>query len=96
MVITLYYAANMSEPKIRELLSHLGISISDGQVSNILTKRQGRWHSEKEAIYREGLGSSSWQHIDDTSTWVDGQDQYCHIVAIRCTLPTSPAHAKTA
>lgn len=80
MVITLYYAANMSEPKIIELLSHLGISISDGQVSNILTKGHARWHSEKAAIYREGLGSSSWQHIDDTSTRVDGENQYCHIV----------------
>lgn len=80
MVITLYYAANMSEPKIIELLTYLGIFISDGQVSNILTKQNEGWHSEKEAIYREGLNSSSWQHLDDTSTRVDGENQYCHIV----------------
>ena len=80
MVITLYYGANMSEPKIIELLGYLGISISDGQVSNILTKRNECWHAEKEAIYQEGLNSGSWQHIDDTSTRVDGQNQYCHIV----------------
>jgi hypothetical protein len=41
IVIRLYYAANMSEPKIIELLSHLGISISEGQLSNILTKQNG-------------------------------------------------------
>jgi hypothetical protein len=81
LVITLYYAANMSEPKIDELLSHLGIYISDGQVSNILTKQNEPWHAEKEAIYREGLNSSSWQHIDDTGTRVNGQNQYCHIVS---------------
>jgi hypothetical protein len=81
LVITLYYAANMSEPKINELLSHLGIYISDGQVSNILTKQNESWHAEKEAIYREGLNSSSWQHIDDTGTRVNGQNQYCHIVS---------------
>jgi len=80
MVITLYYAANMSEPKIMELLSHLGVSISDGQVSNILTKQNENWHNEKAAIYREGLKSGSWQHIDDTSTRVNGENQYCHIV----------------
>jgi hypothetical protein len=80
MVITLYYAANMSEPKIIELLSHLGVFISDGQVSNILTKKNEIWHNEKEALYREGLNSGSWQHIDDTSTRVDGENQYCHIV----------------
>jgi hypothetical protein len=71
----------MSEPKINELLSHLGIYISDGQVSNILTKQNESWHAEKEAIYREGLNSSSWQHIDDTGTRVNGQNQYCHIVS---------------
>jgi hypothetical protein len=81
LVITLYYAANMSEPKIIELLSHLGVVISAGQVSNILTKKNERWHAEKEAIYREGLNSSSWQHMDDTSTRVDGENQFCHIVS---------------
>lgn len=81
MVITLYYAANMSEPKIIELLAHLGICISDGQVSNLLTKQNERWHAEKEEIYREGLNSSSWQHMDDTGTRVDGENQYCHIVS---------------
>jgi hypothetical protein len=70
----------MSEPKIVEMLSYLGIYISDGQVSNILTKGNECWHSEKEAVYREGLNSSSWQHIDDTSTRVNGENQYCHIV----------------
>ena len=81
MVITLYYAANMSEPKIIELLSHMGIMISDGQVSNILTKKHEQWHAEKEAIYQAGLNSSSWQHIDDTGTRVDGENQYCHILS---------------
>lgn len=80
LVITLYYAANMSEPKIIELLSHIGIRISKGQVSNILTKKNEQWHTEKDEIYQAGLKSSSWQHIDDTGTRVNGENQYCHIV----------------
>jgi hypothetical protein len=80
LVITLYYAANMSEPKIIELLSHIGIRISKGQVSNILTKKNEQWHTEKDEIYQAGLNSSSWQHIDDTGTRVNGENQYCHIV----------------
>lgn len=79
-MITLYYAANMSEPKIIELLSHIGIRISKGQVSNILTKKNEQWHTEKDEIYQAGLNSSSWQHIDDTGTRVNGENQYCHIV----------------
>ena len=81
MIITLYYGGNMSEPKIIELLSHWGISISDGQVSNLLTKGHEPWHEEKAEIYRAGLGSGSWQHIDDTGTRVNGENQYCHIVS---------------
>ena len=33
LVITLYYASEMTEPKIIEFLSHFGLSISAGQVS---------------------------------------------------------------
>lgn len=81
LVITLYYGAEMTEPKIIEFLSHFGLSISAGQLSNLLTKGQERWHTEKDEIYQAGLESSSWQHIDDTSTRVDGQNHHCHVLA---------------
>ena len=80
LVITLYYASEMTEPKIIEFLSHFGLSISAGQVSNLLTKKNEVWHTEKDEIYQAGLVSSRWQHIDDTSTRVDGQNQYCHVL----------------
>ena len=80
LVITLYYGAEMTEPKIIEFLSHFELSISAGQLSNLLTKGQERWHTEKDEIYQVGLESSSWQHIDDTSTRVDGQNHHCHVL----------------
>jgi FtsZ-binding cell division protein ZapB len=80
LVITLYYGAEMTEPKIIEFLSHFELSISAGQLSNLLTKGQEQWHTEKDEIYRAGLESSSWQHIDDTSTRVDGQNHHCHVL----------------
>jgi FtsZ-binding cell division protein ZapB len=80
LVITLYYGAEMTEPKIIEFLSHFGLSISAGQLSNLLTKGQERWHTEKDEIYQAGLESSRWQHIDETSTRVDGQNHYCHVL----------------
>lgn len=80
LVITLYYASGMTAPKIIEFLSHFNISISSGQVSNLLTKKNESWHTEKDEIYQAGLASSNWQHIDDTSTRVDGQNQYCHVI----------------
>lgn len=80
LVITLYYGAEMTEPKIIEFLSHFQLSISAGQLSNLLTKGQERWHTEKDEIYQAGLESSSWQHIDDTSTRVEGQNHHCHVL----------------
>jgi FtsZ-binding cell division protein ZapB len=80
LVITLYYGAEMTEPKIIEFLSHFELSISAGQLSNLLTKGQEQWHTEKDEIYQAGLESSNWQHIDDTSTRVDGQNHHCHVL----------------
>jgi hypothetical protein len=80
LVITLYYAAEMTEPKIVEFLENMGILISAGQVSNLLIKKQDHWHAEKKAVYVAGLQSTTWQHIDDTATRVNGENQHCHIV----------------
>jgi hypothetical protein len=80
LVLTLYYGAEMTEPKIHEFFENMGVSISKGQISNMLIKDQDEWHEEKEEIYLSGLQSSTWQHIDDTTTRVNGKNQYCHVV----------------
>jgi hypothetical protein len=80
LVLTLYYASGMTEPKIVEFLGHIGILISAGQVSNLLIKQQDKWHEEKEEIVEVGLASTNWQHIDDTGTRVNGENQHCHIL----------------
>jgi hypothetical protein len=80
LVLVFYYGAQMSEPKVAELLRSVGVQISDGQVSNFLIKDHAVFHAEKAALYQTGLASSPWQHLDDTSTRVHGQHGYCHIV----------------
>lgn len=80
MVLNLYYACAMTEPKIEELLGNLGILISAGQVSNQLVKEKQAWHEEKAAVVQAGLASTKWQHIDDTGTRVNGENQHCHIL----------------
>ena len=78
--IVLYYAINTSEPKIKEFFEHVGLSISAGQISNLLIKRQAGFHGEKEALYIAGLGSSPWQHSDDTPARVNGVNEHTHTV----------------
>ena len=80
LTLALYFGANVSEPKIVELYRNVGVSISEGQVSNLLIKAQEQFHAEKAAVLEAGLTSTPWQHLDDTSTRVNGQNQYCQIV----------------
>ncbi len=78
--LALYFGMGASEPKILEFFTNVGIQISDGEVSNLLIKDQDSFHAEKDAVYEAGLGSSPWQHTDDTQTRVNGQNQHCHVV----------------
>ena len=80
LTLTLYFGGGMSEPKILGLFENMGIQISAGQLSNLLIKGQETFHAEKEAVCAAGLRSSPWQHIDQTSTRVGGQNEHCTIV----------------
>jgi hypothetical protein len=80
LTLTLYFGGTMSEPKIRELYENMGVQISAGELSNLLIKDQEEFHAEKAEVGEAGLGSGPFQHIDQTSTRVDGQNQHCNIV----------------
>lgn len=80
LVLSLYHGSGMTEPKISEFLEQFDIAISDGQISNILTKDQTVWQDEKEAVVQAGLESTTYQHSDDTETRVNGVKHHCHII----------------
>jgi hypothetical protein len=91
-VLALYYASGMSEPKILGLLQTVGMSISAGQLSNLLIKDQEPFHAERATVVQAGLSSSLWQHLDSTGTRVNGKNEQCHILCnplytAYCTLP---------
>ena len=80
LAITLYFGYNMSEPNILQFFRDAGSKVSAGQISNFLIKKQDAFHDEKDAVYKAGLHSSPWQHIDDTKTRVNGKNQHCQIL----------------
>jgi hypothetical protein len=91
-VLALYYADGMSEPKILDFLQTVGMSISAGQLSDMLIKDQELFHAERANVVQAGLSSSPWQHLDSTGTRVNGKNEQCHIVCnplytAYCTLP---------
>ena len=92
LTLVFYYASQMSEPKIHEFFTSLGVQIAEGTISNLLIKDHDVFHAEQAAAYLAGLRSSPWQHLDDTATRVRGQNCHCHIVCnpLHTTYRTPP------
>jgi len=80
LAIKLAFDTNVPQPRILDLFGDADISLSAGQLSNFLIKGHDAFHQEKDALYEAGLKSTPWHHIDDTSTRVNGQNQYCQIL----------------
>lgn len=80
LVLTLAYSGGMSETKIHALLEAHGIVIAAGTVSALVTAGRVAFEAEARAVLAAGLASSPYQHLDDTSTRVDGEAHYCQIL----------------
>jgi len=60
----LYFGCRVTENKIKTILGESGIIISEGQISNILTKeKERRIYKEKEDIFKAGMENSSYIHM---------------------------------
>jgi hypothetical protein len=70
----------MSIPKIEELYDNVGILISRRYISDRLTSHLEVFHQEKAQLYHASLERSPYQHIDETTSRVNGQNHYTHIV----------------
>jgi len=79
LALQLYYQGHMSAPKVLEVPRSVGIVISAAHLSTLLIE-QPIFAAEYEAITRAGLASSPYQHVDDTSTRVNGVEEQCHIL----------------
>ena len=79
LVCTLKYVANMSQPKIQELLENCSILISQATISRILTNDETGFNQEKKDIFRAALENTPYHQIDDTTVRVNGKNQYSQI-----------------
>lgn len=80
LVISLYYGGNMTQSKVSEFMSNIGISISTGQISNILIKNQDGFSQEQIQVYYSGLASTPWQHFDQTGSRVGGENYTTNVI----------------
>jgi hypothetical protein len=93
LVLHLYSVGGMSEPKLLELLTSLGLQVSAGTLSAWLVHDLAALHAEAAAVYQAGLASAPFQQIDDTLTRVNGEPQHCQVVCNPCytSYHTTPA-----
>ena len=80
LVMSLYYGGNMTQGKLLDFLSNIGISMSAGYLSNLLVNNSSKFESEFNEVYVSGLESSPWQHLDQTSARVKGVNHTTNII----------------
>ncbi len=80
LVCTLKYVANMSQPKIQELLENCCVFISQPTISRILTNDKTGFNQEKKDVFRAALEHTPFHQIDDTTVRVNGKNQYSQIL----------------
>ncbi len=72
-----YHHQHVTQPLLLEQLHDLGIDISSGQLSQLLTKDLEVFHREKDDLLRYGLPLSTYIHADDTGARHQGKTGYC-------------------
>jgi len=76
-VLSQYYQQHVPQNLILKQVWELGIRISAGELSQIITDNKDTFHSEKDDILKVGLEVSSYINVDDTGARHQGRNGYC-------------------
>jgi transposase IS66 family protein len=72
-----YFHNVVTQPLLLNQLRDMGISISSGQLSNLLTKKNTDFLDEKNALLKKGLSHSDYIQVDDTGARHRGKNGFC-------------------
>jgi hypothetical protein len=72
-----YHHQHVTQPLLLEQLLQVGIDISAGQLSRILTEHKDSFHQEKDQLLPAGLEVSTFVQVDDTGARHQGRNGYC-------------------
>ena len=92
LILGLGYGANVTMRLNHRFLTHLGVVISKGEVSALLTTRLEAFEQELHTAVALGLELAGWTGVDQTSTRVDGQNFTCQTLdnPLCCFYLTTP------
>ena len=76
-IIHQYHHQHVTQPLLWEQLNQLGIDISTGQLSRILTEGKNAFHQEKAELLPAGLAVSTYVQADDTGARHQGHNGSC-------------------
>ena len=76
-IIHQYHHQHVTQPLLWEQLDQLGIDISVGQLSRILTEGKDAFHREKAELLPVGLEVSAYVQVDDTGARHQGRNGFC-------------------
>jgi hypothetical protein len=76
-IIHQYHHQHVTQPLLWEQLIQLGIDISSGQLSRILTEGKDAFHEEKAELLPAGLAVSTYVQVDDTGARHQGHNGSC-------------------
>jgi len=76
-IIHQYHHQHVTQPLLWEQLDQLGIDISTGQLSRILTEEKDAFHDEKTELLLAGLEVSTYVQVDDTGARHQGHNGFC-------------------
>src|SRR4051812_28805715 len=76
-IIHQYHHQHVTQPLLWEQLDQLGIDISTGQLSRILTEGKDAFHQEKAELLPAGLAASTSVQVDDTGARHRGHSGSC-------------------
>ena len=79
-ILQQHYGCAVTQPQLLELLWDVGISISAGELSNLLTKGHEDFHAEKDELLETGIHCSHYLQTDDTGARHKGQNGYCTVI----------------
>jgi len=79
-VLNQHHHAYVTQPLLLEQLHDLGIDISAGQLSRILTANKEPFHQEKDEVRAAGLATASYVGTDDTGARHQGRNGYCTVI----------------
>ncbi|MCP4475089.1 MAG: transposase [Gammaproteobacteria bacterium] len=72
-----YHHQHVTQPLLLEQLHDMGVEISSGKLSDLLTEGLDSFHEEKDELLRVALACSPYIQTDDTGARHGGKNGYC-------------------